>query len=71
MKPNPKTADVEAIVTAAVAETTVVARQVLSELVKLLREQKIEDSEVLQAILKGFLDVIAPRGVTFDEQVGQ
>lgn len=70
-RPNPKTSDVEAIIAAAVAETTVVARQVLSELVKLLREQKFEDGEVLQAMLKGSLAVISARGVTFDEQVLQ
>lgn len=65
---SPSVQEVENILTAAVSETPVVARQVLSELVKLLKE-KAGQIDVLQEILQRSLAIVTPRGVTFDEQV--
>lgn len=61
--------DVQALLRTAVNETPVVARQVLSELVKSLKEGRVSDSELLQSLLRTALEVAAPRGVTFEEQV--
>lgn len=49
-------------------ETPVVARQVLSELVKLLQDQTSALGQSLQGVLQAVLKIVAPRGVTFDEQ---
>ncbi|KAF8309340.1 hypothetical protein DL93DRAFT_2063025 [Clavulina sp. PMI_390] len=67
-KPAPNVAQIETTVAAVVAETPVVARQVLSELVKLLQDQATALQDSLQDILKSVLKVVSPRGVTFDEQ---
>jgi COP9 signalosome complex subunit 4 len=65
------TADVQAVLRSAVNETPVVARQVLSELVKSLNDANFPDSSVLQSLLRAALEVAQPRGVTFEEQVCQ
>lgn len=67
--PTSSTSDIEVIVNAVVAETPVVARQVLSELARLLVEGAPSIQCALQDILQAVLNIIAPRGVTFDEQV--
>ncbi|KAF9510825.1 hypothetical protein BS47DRAFT_1331456 [Hydnum rufescens UP504] len=63
------TADVQAVLRSAVNETPVVARQVLSELVKSLKDADFPDPSVLQSLLRASLEVAQPRGVTFEEQV--
>lgn len=67
-KPAPNLSEIESIVTAVVTETPVVARQVLSELVKLLQDQTSALGQSLQGVLQAVLKIVAPRGVTFDEQ---
>ena len=47
----------------------VVGRQVLAELVKSLKEQKIQDSDVRKQIIKDTLSVAQPRLVSYEEQV--
>lgn len=60
---------IESIVNAVLAETPVVARQVLAELAKLLQDRASALGDSLQDILRAVLAIVAPRGVTFDEQV--
>lgn len=67
--PNPSASEIEVIVNALVAETPVVARQVLSELARLLAEGTSSRRDALQDILQAVLQIVAPRGVTFGEQV--
>jgi hypothetical protein len=67
--PTPSTSEIEAIVNAVVAETPVVARQVLSELARLLVEGASSIQHALHDVLQAVLKIVAPRGVTFDEQV--
>jgi len=67
--PNPSTSEIEAVVNAVVAETPVVARQVLSELARLLVEGASSIKDALQDVLRAVLRIVGPRGVTFDEQV--
>lgn len=61
--------EVQAVLRSVVNETPVVARQVLSELVKYLKDGKFPDAVVLQSLLRAALEVAQPRGVTFEEQV--
>lgn len=68
--PSPPIRDIETIVNAVLGETPVVARQVLTELAKLLRDRaSVLGGELLQDLLRSVLSIIGPRGVTFDEQV--
>jgi COP9 signalosome complex subunit 4 len=48
----------------------VIGRQVISELVKALETKQIADENVRRQVIEGTLQVLQPRIVTYEEQVG-
>lgn len=65
-------ADIKTLLTSVVNEGhagPVVARQVLIELVKELKDGRVKDNETRKEVLQVALDITQPRGVSFDEQV--
>ena len=61
--------NVQLVLRTAFDETPVIARQVLSDYVKFLKEKKSDDGTLLQSLIRAALELVQPRGVTFDEQV--
>ena len=60
--------NVQLVLRSAFDETPVIARQVLSDYLKFLKEKNF-DNTLLQSLIRAALELVQPRGVTFDEQV--
>jgi COP9 signalosome complex subunit 4 len=67
-------ADIHSLVDTVVNQDSVglvIARQVLSELVKNLADGLVQESELKKQILQDILEIVQPRQVSYEEQVRQ
>jgi COP9 signalosome complex subunit 4 len=67
-------ADIHTLVDTVVNQESVglvIARQVLSELVKALADGAVQDAELKKRILQDILEIVQPRLVSYEEQVRQ